>query len=83
METVRIINKQEHAEKGQAIYEKIKDQLEKEYKKGQAVVLEVDTGDYCVANTAREASRELRKRHPDKVFYAARIGSRAYLRHYW
>ncbi|HID27889.1 MAG TPA: hypothetical protein EYP22_08770 [Methanosarcinales archaeon] len=55
METVKII-KQENAEKGHAIYEKIKDKVEKEYKKGQAVVIEVDSGDYCVANTAREQS---------------------------
>lgn len=45
MGKVRIVDKNEHVDKGTAIYEKIKDKLEPEHK-GEFVAIEVDTGDY-------------------------------------
>lgn len=47
---------------------------------GRFVVLDVDSGDYEVADEAVVATARLRERKPDAVFYLARVGRRAAFR---
>lgn len=62
------------AEKGQKIYnEKLKSILEPD-KKGKFVVIEVESGDYFVADTVLEAVQEAQKKYPNKVFHTIKIG---------
>jgi hypothetical protein len=59
--------------KGLAVYERLKEQLEREHW-GKYVVIEPESGDYEVAPTRTEALLRMRQRHPDKVFVSRRIG---------
>ncbi|MFQ6055773.1 MAG: hypothetical protein ACE5KT_06165 [Methanosarcinales archaeon] len=75
-------NMREHADKGKMLYEKLRDTLEPRYK-GKTLVIDVETGDYAIGDSLLEASEELEKKHPNKVFYAARIGQKAYYKRHW
>jgi hypothetical protein len=66
----------EFAEKGRAIYERLKDQLLPQYK-GWFIVIDLETGDYALGKDPMEANQALRARHPGKVFYLMRVGYRA------
>jgi hypothetical protein len=59
--------------KGLAVYERLKERLEREHW-GKYVVIEPESGDYEVAPTHLEAFLRMRQRHPDKVFVSRRIG---------
>ncbi len=72
-EKVLLIDKDEIVEKGQRIYEKIKDKLEPEHK-GEIVAIEVDTGDYFLGQSVIEAIEKGREKYPDSVFHVIRIG---------
>jgi hypothetical protein len=72
-EKVILVDKDEIVEKGQRIYETIKDKLEPEHK-GEIVAIEVETGDYFLGRRVIEATDKAREKYPDKVFYVARIG---------
>ncbi len=76
MDKIRIVDKDEHVDKGKEIYGKIKDELEPEHK-GEFVAIEVDTGDYFVGKDPIEADEKAREKYPDAVFFLARIGYRA------
>jgi len=76
MEKIRIVDKDEHVNKGEKIYEKIKDKLVPEHK-GDFIAIEVDTGDYFVGKDPIEADEKAREIYPDAVFFLARIGYRA------
>jgi hypothetical protein len=75
-EKIRIVDKEEHVDKGEEIYGKIKEELEPEHK-GEFVAIEVDTGDYFVGKDPIEADEKAREKYPDAVFFLARIGYRA------
>ena len=47
---------------------------------GRFVVLDVDSGDYELADKAVVATARLRERRPDAVFYLKRVGRRAAFR---
>ncbi len=70
---ILVVDKDEIVEKGQRIYEKIKDKLEPEHK-GEIVAIEVETGDYFLGKSVIEATDKAREKYPDKVFYTARVG---------
>ncbi|MDI6792965.1 MAG: hypothetical protein QME81_08885 [bacterium] len=70
------LRKREMAEKGRAVYRRIKDELEKEHK-GELVAIDVDSGDYFLGETPIEATTKGREKYPDKSFYVMRIGHRA------
>lgn len=59
--------------KGLAVYERLREQLEREHW-GKYVVIEPESGDYEVAPTRPEALLRMRQLHPDKVFISRRIG---------
>ena len=68
----------ELAEKGKAIYEKIKDGLEAEHK-GEVVAIDIESGDYFLGKTGLEAARRARARYPNRIPYIIRIGRPAYI----
>jgi hypothetical protein len=72
-EKVLLVDKDEIVEKGQHIYEAIKDKLEPEHR-GEIVAIEVETGDYFLGRRVIEATDKAREKYPDKVFYVARVG---------
>ncbi|MDZ7292300.1 MAG: hypothetical protein ONB44_21135 [candidate division KSB1 bacterium] len=67
------INKKEFVAKGEAVYERLRKKLEKKYH-GKVAVIEVDSGDYFLGDTLIEADTKAKAKHPDKVFYAVKIG---------
>jgi hypothetical protein len=67
------INREEFGSKGDEIYENIKPLLEPEHK-GEIVAIEVESGDYFLAETVIEAWQRAKGKYPDKVFYFVRIG---------
>jgi hypothetical protein len=67
------------ARRGLALYDaRLKAQLEPE-QNGRAIALNVDTGEYVVADTLAEARREMYRRypHPDGRILSRIIGSEA------
>ncbi|MFQ6058675.1 MAG: hypothetical protein ACE5MB_07360 [Anaerolineae bacterium] len=76
--TVKPVNKREIVAKGKAIYEKIREEVEREHK-GEVIVIEVESGDYFIGKTGPEASKKAREKYPHKVFYKARIGYPTYI----
>lgn len=70
------IDKRAMAEKGQTLYQTIKDTLEPQHN-GEIVAIEVDSGDYYLGRSVIEADNQARKKHPDKLFYFTRVGRRA------
>lgn len=62
------------ARRGQAIYEsRIRALVEAEHK-GEFLVLDVDSGDYEIDVEDIAAMKRARAKHPEAVFYIARIG---------
>ena len=76
MEEVKAIDWREFGEKGKQIYERIRPVLEPEYR-GKIVAIEPESGDYFIGDTISEAGEKAREKHPDKVFYFAKIGYKA------
>lgn len=57
-------------------YEEIKDEIEEKHH-GDYVMIEVDSGDYFIAETPEEALQRAEAVHPDKAFCLIRIGYKA------
>ena len=72
-----MITSEDAAAVGRAVYnEKIRDTLGPEYK-GKIVVIDVNSGDYEIADKDIEATNRLLRRRPDAYTWAERVGSRA------
>lgn len=62
------------AERGQRLYEeKLKANLEPT-EKGQFVAIEVESGEYFIADTLLEVLQMAKEKHPTKLFHTIRIG---------
>lgn len=61
--------------KGRKIFDSLSESLEAEHK-GRAIVIEVDSGDYFIADTPIEADKKAREKYPEKIFYQGKIGYR-------
>jgi len=62
------------AEVGERLYEKnLRRKLETTHK-GEIVVIDADSGDYFLGANLHEANEKARKKYPDKVFYAIKVG---------
>jgi hypothetical protein len=72
----------EFGDRGQRLYEALKPQLEREHD-GEVAALEVESGDYFLADTVAEAIQQGKARHPDKLFYIVRVGRPAVYRVPW
>lgn len=68
----------EVATKGQQLFRQLSERLEKEHL-GEAVAIDVDTGDYFLGKTGLEAVRKARARYPGKLFFVGRVGQPAYV----
>jgi hypothetical protein len=67
---------EETARRGDALYEQeIRDQVEPA-QRGKVVAIDVDRGDYVVADNALTASERMLARHPDAEIWCVRVGSR-------
>ena len=77
MDTVHTVNKNKLVAQGQKIYETLlQKKLEPEHK-GEVVAIEVESGDYFLGKSLVEAGKKARLKHPDKLFYFAKVGYRA------
>jgi len=65
----------ELTEKGEAIYDKIRNEVEKKFQ-GLFIAIEADSGDYAIAESPLEAVDKAREKHPESIFYVKRIGYR-------
>jgi hypothetical protein len=67
-------SKEEHAQRGTALYEQyVRPQVEAgNY--GKIVALDVDTGDFELADDTLTASQLLLTRHPDAQIWCVRVG---------
>jgi len=63
----------ERARKADALYEKLREQLEREHLE-EIIAIEPDSGDYFIGRNRREAEKKARAKHPDKLFFRRRIG---------
>jgi hypothetical protein len=63
----------ERAWKADALYEKLREQLEREHLK-EIIAIEPDSGDYFIGKDRRDAEKKARAKHPDKLFFRRRIG---------
>ena len=73
--------KEETARLGKEIYERDIQPLVETDHRGQVVAIDVDSGDYAIANTASAAAKRLRAMHPDAGVWLMRVGYRT-LRHF-
>ena len=60
--------------RGRAIYRKKIRHLVEPHEHGRIVVIDVDSGDYEVADRDADATARLVARHPDAVTWAERVG---------
>ncbi len=72
------LNIREISRRGREIFKTISKDLEEEHF-GKAIAIEAGSGDYFIAETGIEATKKAREKHPDKIFYLARIGYRTYV----
>jgi hypothetical protein len=68
------LSDEEIVQRGAELYERSIRALMEPEQNGKFVVINVETGDYAIADTTTEAGRIMRTRYPDQVFYEARIG---------
>lgn len=67
------VDKDSIARKGEAIYQRIKAEIEADHK-GEFLAIDPENGDYYLANSSLEAILNGRKEHPNTVFYIIKIG---------
>ena len=73
--------KEETARLGKEIYERdIRPLVEPDHR-GQVVAIDVDSGEYAIADTASVAAKRLRAQRPDAGVWLMRVGYRT-LRHF-
>ena len=62
------------AEVAERLYEEtLKNKLEPRHT-GKIVVIDAESGDYYLGNSLHEANQKARKKHPDNVFFAVKVG---------
>ena len=66
MKKIKIIHKDEIADKGERIYNELRQKLEPEHK-GEFIAIEVGSGKYFMGNSMEEADRKARAKYPDEV----------------
>ena len=73
-----MINQQKlTVEKGKDIFYKLKPSLEKKYKPGDFVTIEVNTGKFFIGKNPIEAISKAKKHFPRKQFFLAQVGRAA------
>ena len=62
--------------KGEEIYLRLKDDLERE-NKGRYIVMEPETGEYFIGDDELQLIKTARQKFPDKIFRIKKIGHKA------
>ncbi len=76
-------NKEEFAQRGQAVYERdIRSRLEAEHE-GKFVAIDIETGAYEMDRYDYTATERLLARHPNAQIWLCRVGQRAAYRLGW
>jgi len=57
-------------------YNEVKDDLESDYF-GKYIMIEVDSGDYFIGDTDKEAYLKAKREYPDKIFHLIKVGYKA------
>ena len=70
-------SKEEHARRGKEIYERQVRAKVEASSKGKIVAIDVDNGEYEVAENSLAASQQLLIRRPDAQIWCVRVGSLA------
>jgi len=65
---------EEIEQRGQQLYDQQIAPLVREANEGKICVIDVESGDYEIADTGLVAAQRLRERHPGSAFWAVRIG---------
>ena len=74
MTKVGEIHAKKLAEVGERLYEQnLRSKLESTHK-GKIVVIDAESGDYFLGENLHEANEKARKKYPNKVFYAIKVG---------
>ena len=69
-------SKEEFARQGKALYDaRIRTQVEKDHD-GKIVAIDIETGDFEIAEDSISASNLLRQRHPKALAWFVRVGHR-------
>lgn len=63
--------------RAQALYDRLRTQIETEENIGKIIVMDVDSEDYEIDDMGIETSRRLQARHPGADLFAFRIGYKA------
>lgn len=72
------LNKEEIAQRGKELYEtRIRTQVETAENIGKIISIDVETGDYEIADDLVESSLRLQANQPDAAIWAERIGFNA------
>ena len=66
-------NQEEFVAKATAVYEKIRDTMEKNHK-DEFVAIEPNTEEYFLGADQAEAINKAKKNHPNKIFYLIKVG---------
>lgn len=61
-------------EKAKQIYYQIKPMLEKKFSPEDYVTIDVDSGDYFVAESGLNAIRKAQRKYPNRKFFLAQVG---------
>lgn len=61
-------------EKGKQIYYQLKPSLEKKFSPEDYVTIDVDSGDYFVAESGLNAIRKAQRKYPNRKFFLAQVG---------
>ena len=68
------VNAKRLSEVGERLYEeKLKSKLEPQHN-GEIVVIDAESGDYFLGKNLYEANENARKKYPNNVFYAIKVG---------
>ncbi len=74
MMQTRNIHAKRLAEVGERLYEeRLKSKLEPKHN-GKIVVIDAESGDYFLGENLHEANERARKKYPNNVFYAIKVG---------
>lgn len=76
--TIRPVRVHEVSRKGQRIFEALPEALQKDHL-GEAVAIEVESGEYFLGRTGLEAVRKAREKYPGRLFFVGRLGYAAYI----
>jgi hypothetical protein len=70
----KIVNAKRLSEVGERLYEeKLKSKLEPQHN-GEIVVIDAESGEYFLGKNLQEANEKARKKYPNNVFYAIKVG---------